>query len=144
MQYSTEIRYEKTFPGKFNTLASLSEFIAKAAERAGFNEIEVYELQLAVDEAFSNIIEHAYGGEGLGDIECYCFDSEDSFKITLHDWGKAFDPDSIPKPDFTLPIEKMNSRGAGLVLIRKIMDDISFRFTETEGNFLTMVKKKQE
>lgn len=143
MQYSTEIRYEKTFPGKFNKLANLSEFIGKAAERAGFDEIEIYELQLAVDEAFSNIVEHAYGGEDVGDVDCICFDNEKAFTITLHDWGESFDPTSLPEPDFSVPLDKMNSRGAGLVLIRKIMDETNFRFTENDGNFLTMVKNKK-
>ncbi|MDH3943260.1 MAG: ATP-binding protein, partial [Anaerolineae bacterium] len=63
--------------------------------------------------------------------------------ITLHDWGKTFDPSSVPEPDFDVPLDKMNSRGAGLILIRKIMDETNFRFTEKDGNFLTMVKHKK-
>lgn len=142
MEYSTEIRYEKTFPGQFKKLAEVSEFIRKAAERGGFGEIEVYELQLAVDEAFSNIIEHAYGGEGKGDIECICLDSGGEMTIVLRDWGKAFDPKSVPEPDFSVPIEEVNSRGAGLVLMRKIMDELEYRFSEEEGNSLIMIKHK--
>lgn len=141
MKYSTEIRYEKTFPGQFKNLAALSEFIRKAAERGGFDEIQVYELQLAVDEAFSNIIEHAYGGEGEGEIECICMDSAGDMTIVLHDWGEPFDPGSVPEPDFSVPLEELNSRGAGLVLIRKIMDKTEFRFSE-QGNFLIMTKHK--
>lgn len=142
MKYSTEIRYEKTFPGLFKSLAEVSEFVRKAAERGGFSEIEVYEVQLAVDEAFSNIIEHAYGGEGQGDIECICLDTKGEIKIVLHDWGKAFDPGKVPEPDFSLPIEELNSGGAGLILMNKIMDKTEFKFSKDEGNYLVMTKKK--
>ncbi|MCH7663210.1 MAG: ATP-binding protein [Chloroflexi bacterium] len=141
MKYSTEIRYEKTFPGDYKNLAEIGEFIRKAGERGGFGEIEVYELQLAVDEAFTNIIEHAYGGEGEGEIECVCLDSDGDMTIVLHDWGEAFDPGGVPEPDFSVPIEELNSRGAGLVLIRKIMDKTEYRFSK-EGNFLIMTKHK--
>lgn len=142
MKYSTAIKYEKSFSGQFKNLAKVSEFIRKAAERAGFNEIEVYELQLAVDEAFSNIIEHAYEGEGIGDIDCICFDSDGKITITLHDWGKSFDPESISPPDFSVSIEDLDSNGAGLIMMHKIMDELEFKFTEDDGNYLIMTKHK--
>lgn len=142
MKYTTDIRYKKTFAGQFISLAKISEFVRKAAERGGFSEIEVYEVQLAVDEAFSNIIEHAYGGEGNGEIECVCLDTASEMTIVLHDWGKAFDPAGVPEPDFSLPIEELISRGAGLILMNKIMDKTEFQFSEDEGNYLTMTKKK--
>jgi serine/threonine-protein kinase RsbW len=142
VKYSTEIRYEKTFPGQFKSLAEISEFVRKAAERGGFGELEVYEVQLAVDEAFSNIIEHAYGGEGQGDIVCVCVDTAGEITIVLHDWGKAFDPEGVPEPDFSVPIEELNSHGAGLILMKKIMDKTEFQFSEDEGNYLIMTKNK--
>ena len=142
MKYSTEIRYEKTFNGDFKNLAEISAFIRKAAERGGFNEIEVYELQLAVDEAFANIVEHAYMGEGKGDIECVCLDSGADMTIVLHDWGKSFNPNGVEDPDFSVPIEEITKRGAGMLLIKKIMDKIEYKFSEEDGNFLIMTKSK--
>lgn len=142
MTYSTEIRYEKTFAGTFKNLAKISSFIRKAAERGGFDEIEVYELQLAVDEAFANIIEHAYLGEGKGDIECVCLDSSGDMTIVLHDWGKTFDPNAVEIPDYSLPIEEVSPRGAGMLLINKIMDKTEYKFSEEDGNYLIMTKSK--
>lgn len=142
MKYSTEIRYEKSFTAEYKNLSKISEFVRKAAERAGFNELEVYELQLAVDEAFSNIIEHAYGGENKSDVDCICYDSPEHMSITLHDWGKSFDPDSIIEPDFSLPLEEIQTRGAGLVLMRNTMDTLEYKFTENDGNYVTMIKEK--
>jgi serine/threonine-protein kinase RsbW len=56
------------FPAKFESLEGLREFAAQAAKDAGMDESETYAVKLAVDEACSNIIEHAYCGEGRGDI----------------------------------------------------------------------------
>ncbi len=60
----------KIFPGEFSSLAEISDFIAENTKLAGFDEMGTYAIQLAVDEACSNIIEHAYGKDLSGVIEC--------------------------------------------------------------------------
>ena len=60
------------FSGRFESLADIRKFVFQAASNAGFDEKEIYAVELAVDEACSNIIEHAYEGEGKGDIICTC------------------------------------------------------------------------
>ncbi|MBL6983646.1 MAG: ATP-binding protein, partial [Anaerolineales bacterium] len=102
---------------------------------------QVYSVQLAVDEACTNIIEHGYGGEGRGDIVCSCDPTEEGILIVIKDWGQHFSPDEIAEPDFDVPLEKLQSRGAGLFLMRKVMDEIDFKF-DAEGNTLTMKKRK--
>lgn len=56
----------KTYPANYKSLATISQFIIEQAEDAGFSPKDVYAIQIAVDEACSNIIDHAYGGENLG------------------------------------------------------------------------------
>lgn len=142
MDNTAENDHKKKFAGRYDRLAEISEFIAQVAKNAGFDEDAVYALQLAVDEACTNIIEHAYGGEDKGEIQCVCDDDEDELIITLHDWGKPFNPDDVPDPDFSVPIEEIESRGAGLMLIKKIMDDVKYKFSPKNGNLLIMVKHK--
>jgi len=132
----------KTFPGRYSSLAEISEFVAQAAEDAGFESKEVYAVKLAVDEACTNIIEHGYGGEGIGKIECSCNIDPDALTIKLRDWGAAFDPKCIPKPDFNVPLEDLEPRGAGLYFMRELMDEVRFVFCNKKGNLLEMVKKK--
>ena len=130
----------KMFPGRYTSLAKISEFVGLAAQAAGFNSKAVYAVKLAVDEACTNIIEHGYGGEGIGKIECsYHYDSR-ALTIELRDWGKKFNPGEVPKPDYNVPLEKLKPRGAGLYLMRQLMDDILFSFNDEEGNLLTLVK----
>lgn len=128
------------FPGRYTSLADISEFVGLAAQAAGFDSKEVYAVKLAVDEACTNIIEHGYGGEGLGKIECsYHYDSN-ALTIELRDWGNEFNPNEVPEPDFTVPLEALQARGAGLFLMNQLMDDVQFSFDAEEGNLLILVK----
>ncbi len=132
----------KTFPGRYASLAEISEFVAQAAREAGLDSKSVYAVKLAVDEACTNIIEHGYGGESSGKIECSCDIHPDTLTIKLRDWGVAFDPDTVPEPNFNVDLEELQVRGAGLYLMRQLMDDVKFSFQESQGNLLVMVKKK--
>jgi serine/threonine-protein kinase RsbW len=132
------------FPGRFESLAGIRKFVFQAASEAGFDEKEIYAVELAVDEACSNIIEHAYGGEGKGEIECTCNDTNDGLEIIIRDDGRPFDPGLIPSPNFSVDLDELEPRGAGLFLIRNMMDDVNFVFSENKGNELRMVKRKQK
>jgi serine/threonine-protein kinase RsbW len=132
----------KRFPGKFTSLETICEFITEEAKAAGLNEDNVYAVQLAVDEACCNIIEHAYSGEDKGEILCECNILVDGLEVTLKDNGKPFDPDSIPEPQISVPLEELEPRGAGLYLIRKLMDEVDYKHSEGKGTILKMKKKK--
>ena len=132
------------FPGKFESLVQISDLIVQQAKEAGLDETAIYAVDLAVDEAFTNIIEHAYGGEGIGDIQCTCQIIEGELTITLRDFGRPFHPEKIPTPNAKTRLKDLKSGGAGLFLIRKMMDEVRFEFSPTTGNLLTMVKHKQK
>jgi serine/threonine-protein kinase RsbW len=131
-----------SFSGRLENLAKVRDFVVDAAKSAGFSELDTYAIELAVDEACANIIEHAYGGEGVGEIQCTCQVNKDRLTIILRDFGKPFDPDSVPEPNLTAPIEDLQPGGAGLYLMRKMMDEVEFKFDPVNGNMLRMVKRK--
>jgi serine/threonine-protein kinase RsbW len=132
-----------TFPGRFDSLAKISEFVTHAAQSAGLDSEAVYQVELAVDEACSNIIDHAYGSEGVGDIQCSVEILENGLQVTLRDWGKSFNPNRVKPPNLGLPLEKVGPRGVGLYLMRKMMDEIHYQAGKEAGNLLTMVKRKK-
>ena len=132
----------RTFPARFKSLADIDRFVADAAEQAGFEHGTVYQIQLAVDEACSNIIEHAYGGEGPGTIECSLRTEEEALTIALRDHGKPFEPECVPAPDVDADLEERTGGGLGLFFIRQMMDEVTFDFSLEEGNVLTLVKRK--
>jgi anti-sigma regulatory factor (Ser/Thr protein kinase) len=132
---------EKKFSGVFANLANISNFVVENAEAAGLNEKAVYAVQLAVDEACTNIIEHAYGGEGKGDIWIKCEVRTGGLEVEIRDKGKPFNPEKVPKPKVGIPLEEFGPRGAGVFLMRKLMDDVQFEFFEKE-TVLRMMKRK--
>lgn len=136
--------HTRTFSARYESLAAIGEFIAAAAEQAGFNECTAYQVQLAIDEACSNIIEHAYGGEGSGVIECSYHIRDDELVVILRDTGEPFEPETVPEPNLSPNIEERTGGGLGLYLIRRIMDEVSFDFQSERGNVLTLTKRKRD
>jgi serine/threonine-protein kinase RsbW len=132
----------ETFPGIYENLQKIGDYVGRVAENAGFDEFGIYAVQLAVDEACTNIIEHAYGGEGKGLIDVTAEDIQDGIMIYLRDHGKPFDPEKIPIPQTNLPLEDIQPRGVGLYLMRKMMDEVRFEFSPDKGNLCIMTKRK--
>lgn len=133
----------RTFPGEFDSLAAIGEFVTLAAHDAGLDERAVYAVQMAVDEACSNIIEHAYGGEGRGSIECTCRVDAEGLTVILRDCGCFFDPTQVPDPNLEASLEERSGGGLGLYFMRRLMDEVHFESTPDSGNLLTLVKRKE-
>ena len=132
----------KKFAGQYTSLAPIADFIAQAAQEAGLNSKETYAVKLAVDEACSNIIEHGYHEEDGAEIRCSYVILKNGIKITIQDWGKPFQPDEIPDPNFDVDLYDLGPRGAGLYFMKNLMDEVKFDFESGDGNILTMVKHK--
>ncbi|NPV85547.1 MAG: ATP-binding protein [Anaerolineae bacterium] len=140
-----EVSASQRFPGRYESLTKIAEFIRCACAQAGFDSCTTYSVETAVDEACSNIIEHAYGGEDIGEICCTCHLEEDRLVIILQDNGKPFKPEKFRIPKDTIPLKKYKRKkkqGLGLYFIYKIMDEVSFATSPSEGNTLTLVKYK--
>lgn len=131
----------KSYPGRYESLAKIGDFVRKIATDAGFESFAVYSIEMAVDEACSNIIEHAYGGEGKGKIHCTCSVTETSLTVSLQDTGKSFDPSLVSEPNLSDNLDDRQAHGLGLFFIRQWMDDVQFE-SNGKHNTLTMVKHR--
>jgi len=135
-----------TVVGRYENISQLCDFIETAATAAGLSFHSTFYVRLACDEACTNIIEHAYGGEDLGTITASWEIIQNNFVITLLDHGKPFSPETVEKPHIsteTGQIENLKAGGLGLHLIEQVMDGFSFHF-EPEGNTMIMVKELPE
>ncbi len=131
------------FPAKFDQLDLIREFVAHAARDVGMDEAEVYSVEVAVDEACTNVIEHAYRGIQGGDIECTCETGADALTVVIRDHGKSFDPTRVPAPDLGSDLKNRRSGGLGIYLMRRYMDEVRFETLGESGNLVTMVKHRR-
>ncbi len=129
------------FPGRYDSLEKIAVLVQQAAEELGLDSCAAYAVETAVDEACSNIIEHAYGGENKGTIKLTYNIIGSDLIITLRDNGKRFNPKKIANPNLNAPLKDRLTHGLGLYFMRQWMDEV--RFDHVEGfNVLTMVKRK--
>jgi anti-sigma regulatory factor (Ser/Thr protein kinase) len=134
-------RWELTVDGRFENLASIADFVIEAARASGLSERAIFDVQMAVDEACTNVIQHSYGGEGKGEIALRCALVNSDFVVTIRDHGRPFDPECVPAPDLTCGLAERREGMLGLYIMRQLMDEVCFRF-DAEGNELTMVKRR--
>lgn len=131
-----------TVSGLYKNIKVICDFVANGARKSGLSDTDVFHIELACDEACTNIVEHAYGKDRKGDIRVQWELSPSQFIIKLHDNGRSFKPERVPKPP-KQPIEPDNLKigGLGLHFMKKLMDEVDFTFDDA-GNTLTMKKNR--
>jgi anti-sigma regulatory factor (Ser/Thr protein kinase) len=132
-------RFELKVDNRLENLSIISDFISKAMRQIGANERSIAQVQLAVDEACTNVIMYAYSG-CKGTVKIALELMGDDLIVTIRDRGKPFDPSSVPPPDLEADLNERKIGGLGMYLMRKVMDEVSYSFNAEEGNKLTMRK----
>ncbi|MBS0622528.1 MAG: ATP-binding protein [Verrucomicrobia bacterium] len=122
-------------------LPSMLEMIRHEAERVGFEEPEVKQIELVAEEVLVNIITHGYSGQGSGDVE---IESEPlgrgKLKLIIRDHGPAFNPlEQKKKVDCDAPLEERSIGGLGLFFMERLMNEVTYT-REDDTNILTLVK----
>ena len=107
----------------------------------GADDSTLDDIELAVDEACTNVIEHGYQGQVEGrTIRIEVTSSRRAIVITIIDRSAEFDPSSVPLPDLEQVRRDLQVGGLGLFLVRTLMDDVSYE-AGPEGNRLTLTKR---
>ncbi len=122
-------------------LAEVRDFVAKHAADFGFKKQDVADIRLAVDEAYTNIIKHAYNHDNSKSVDIKLGYNSNTFWVCLLDSGKTFDPSSYREPDVRRRIKQKKRGGVGVYLIKRLMDDVEYT-KEGSLNKIRMTKKK--
>ena len=131
----------RKYAARFEHLDDIRGYVGQRARAAGFDEKDVYSVQLAADEAASNIIEHAYDGPSDASFELGCSFRNKRLVMTFVDQGKSFDFANVDRPDVTADLSDRKIGGLGIYLMHKLMDEVDYKVTPS-GNILTLVKRK--
>jgi serine/threonine-protein kinase RsbW len=128
-------------PAELENLERIRRFVTKEATALGADPDAVPDLVLAVDEAATNIIMHGYLGE-TGTIEIEVGHQGDALVVRLCDQAVPFDPNDVPPPDLTMPLEERPIGGLGVYMMRQLVDQVIHRVPPQGGNELTLVKEE--
>lgn len=138
---STEAEKAKTkvFIADKKELDNVTAFVEETLEEYGASFKEVSQITLCVEEWFVNIASYAYS-EIIGNCEISILVNGDDFTIKFKDNGTEFNPLEVDETDITLSAEDRKIGGLGIHMVKKIMDDVSYKYVNSQ-NILTMTKK---
>ncbi len=120
-------------------IAKLAPFIEEFAAQAGLAEELVFSLNLALEEAVSNVVLYAYPPDKKHTLTLVAKRDGDIVTFILSDTGKEFDPTAAPEADITLSAQEREIGGLGIFLVKQIMDSVEYQRIENK-NILTLKK----
>ena len=133
-------KFEIELESKIDNLPVISNFVSETLSNFRADESTINKVQLAIDEASTNIINYAYSGAS-GTLKIALELVGQDIVITIRDKGKPFDPTSVTSPDVSQDLEHRKIGGLGIYFIKKLMDNVSYSFDPREGNRLILRKK---
>lgn len=134
---------ELRFPSDSKYLHMVHELTRLLAESTGFEKVEAERIALAVDEATTNVVQHAYDGEQGREIEIHFDPNGDSLEIVIFHDGKPLA--SVPVPEFDLEelVAEHKTGGLGLTIMRQMMDKVEHTEAEAGKSKCVLVRYKQ-
>ena len=139
---ATNKKFERELIVKSSTdnLSLIREFTKTAASESGFPEDTIGKIILAVDEACTNVIKHAYKYSPEGEIIITAKFDNSKFTISITDEGTRFNPGIVPDPDLKEYHKQKRIGGLGMFLMKKLMDDVKYTSLSDNKNQVVLVK----
>ena len=130
-----------TLPAVIESIPKVTAWIDETLEKLDCSMKAQMQIDVAIDEIFSNIARYAYqDGEGSATVECDFDEASRLFSITFLDQGIPFDPLRQSDPDTTLITEEREIGGLGIFVVKKTMDEISYEYRD--GRNVLCLKKR--
>ena len=134
-------------PGHVSYLAYIRSIVGDLARKIGFDEQEAAKIEMAVDEACSNVVKHAYSPDKEWcwqhcdpEIRLDIRREDARLVIEINDHGQRFDFANYRPADIEDRLREMKSGGYGILIMRNFMDEVEYSSNDQTGNTLRMVK----
>ena len=105
----------------------LQDLLESFARDHKFPSKVLHDVQLAVEEHLTNVLNYAFTDQGEHEIRIRLQPGESDLCIEVEDDGRPFNPLEHPTPDFSLPLDQRPIGGLGIHMIRKSMDRLEYR-----------------
>ena len=123
---------------RLEAAAEARAWLVEQASQAGFSADTINDLKLALTEAVTNVVRHAYGGEPGHQIILSLAADAEALTLTVRDYGRPFDASLYQSPDLSEPQEG----GYGMLLLRRLTDEARYDTSSETGTTLTLVKRR--
>jgi len=132
---------ELTVAAAVENIGAVTGFVDEQLEALGCPMKAQMQIDIAIDELFSNIAHHAYNpGVGEATVRVEVAEEPLSVIITFIDGGVPYDPLAAADPDISLSAEERAIGGLGIFMVKKSMDEITYHY-ENGKNILSIRKK---
>ncbi len=132
---------ELTVEATISNIEKVTDFVNEELERLDCPIKAQMQIDIAIDELFSNIANYAYHPEtGSATVQIEVNEEPLSVILTFMDNGKPYDPLKRQDPDTTAPLEERDMGGLGIYIVKQSMDDISYEYRD--GMNILKIKKK--
>ena len=126
-------------PSSTRYLEEVRRFVVSHAEAAELPEDAVEQFKIAVDEACTNVIEHAYRSDDSHEVDIAIIVEPDRFTVRIRDEGEPFNTSTYREPNLLEFTKKRKAGGLGVHIIRSLMDQVEYR-TRGRINEIWMTK----
>ncbi|MCR4606809.1 MAG: SpoIIE family protein phosphatase [Oscillospiraceae bacterium] len=132
---------ELTVKATIENISAVTEFVDDKLKELGCSIKTQSQIDIAIDEIVNNIASYAYAPD-TGDLTVQFEFDEDTrtASVTFIDSGIPFDPVLAEDPDVTLPAEDRGIGGLGIFLVKKTMDNVSYKYLD--GRNMLRIEKK--
>jgi len=130
----------KTFKSQTKNLVLIREFVKDFLTSKNISIDDLEKIILAIDEACTNKIKHAYKFDETKDIIIKLKLTDDEFIAEISDFGLPFNPEEIKIPDLKENYINKKSGGYGIFLMRQLMDEVKYEFNKDGENKIILKK----
>ena len=131
--------YSFDLKNKLSELDKLCQHLEKFGQSMGLSQRFIFEINLALDELFTNIISYGFSDDDEHDIKVSIIPQGEKIIISIEDDGVPFNPADAETPDLECTIENCKIGGLGIHIIKKLMDEVCYQRCDNK-NILTMKK----
>ena len=129
------INSEIVLSGIYSEYSVLYDFIMSIAEREGYSNVFIDDLQLSIKEAFVNAVKHGNRERKDLSVTCSFAIAANSLTVSIRDCGKGFNPDDLPSP--ASPWGQLKRSGRGVHIIRSVAEIIGLE-RDKDGSTLML------
>ena len=134
-------QFRLSVPSESQYLDLIRDFVGKLAAKAGFDEDYVNKIQLAVDEACTNVVKHAYKGrKKAGELTVEAVLNAAKLSISVVDHGRGFNVNEILDRDINNHLLEFRRGGLGIHLMKILMDEVRFTIEPGKETRVELVK----